>query len=768
MNITSIHRLKKQTIYLIFFYIFLLCLSPFPSVVEGHRVVLGICQSLSLGHMIYLTINLRKIVQKKFSPFLLFFALSFLATLIHVIFDTFYPVNITGTDHLHLTIDSFNAFLPHNIFRYLEGILLFIAFVLMLAINSSKKVRQDLIFTVTLILSITLTLSIEIIDIILEKEYGKNFQAFHLSLLFQAIYVSIVVFFVYKSLLKRVLVSGRIFLSYLFCCIALVAWASLVATTLLLDSFWIETPTLDNFHFLCSAFLVYVVILHVSKEESIEFLENSHFNRSGIYSFIGSFLLNRVLELLVQTHSVYYYISCIVTLIALGQRLLFIKDLDEHSHSQLQKIAHFDELTNLQNQKKFFIDMQSHINQSIPFTVILVNINRFKQINNLFTYAIGNNILIQFVNRIKETTEKIDSTMYRYSGDEFIIITHPKYKEEIIDLCKQIFSSLLVPFFIGNEWIKVSSNFGITSYPDDASTVNGLLKNLNAALKEAKALPLQSYKFYSLEMAADIEGKLTIEKDLHMSLENHEFELFYQPQYSISRELVGFEALIRWNHPTKGLVSPLEFIPIAEETGLIVLLGEWILSTACEQLAQWIEFYHSPLKISINISVRQLQQANFVKRVEEIIQKFQVPADLIVLEITETYPFYTEPDIVERIEKLQRIGCKISIDDFGTGFCSLTSLTKVPIDQIKIAREYIQTIGTNSKEEMLLGHLFSMLDTLSFEIVAEGVETAEQLREIEKTKCNCIQGFYFSKPLNQVSATSVFRESVATGKIRTF
>ncbi len=767
MHTPEINHIKKQIIYLIIFYIFLLSLSNVQWFIRGHHVVLGICQILSISYMVYLIMQLRKIARKKFSLFLLTLAISFIATLIHAAFDIVYPVNITDSDNFYLTISGFENFLPHSLFRYLEGITLFAAFLLMQSIHASKQAKKDIISTGIIALSTVFTLAIGVIELILEKEYGESFQGFHLSLLFQVVYISSISFFIYTPLLRRVLVSGSVFKFYLFNSLSLVVWAIIVTATLLFRSFWIEIPILDNTHFLLLTFLLYGVTLHVTRREQVEFLEHPHLTRTFIYYFVIVLLLSRLLEVFTTTISIYYYIFSIITILALGQRLLYIKRLDEHANHQLGRIAHIDDLTNLENQKKLFSDTQSFINQKIPFTILLVNISRFKQINNLLTYEVGNLLLCEFVETLKQATKKIASTsnIYRHNGDEFMIVIHSQHPEEIKQLCKHIFSNLIVPFEIKNERIKISANIGITSYPNDAHTINDLLRNLNAALKEAKLLPLQQYQFYSKEMAADMEGKLAIEKDLQVSLENGEFELFYQPQYSLDRELVGFEALIRWNHPTKGRVSPLDFIPIAEETGLIVPLGDFVLTEACKQLAEWMHVYDTPIKMSVNVSIRQLQQANFAERVKKIIQSFHIPTHLITLEITETYPFYTEPNLVEQIADLRKIGCKISIDDFGTGFCSLTSLTKVPIDQIKIAREYINTIGTNSKEEQLLEHIFHILDALSFEVVAEGVETVEQLNELRNTKCDYIQGFYFSKPLDSIEATNVFAYSVTTGKI---
>ncbi len=764
---TNIHHIKKQTLYLILFLTIFTVISFTNTVPKEYSKFLSVGYVLSISYMIYLVMSLRKIAKKKFSSFLLFLALSFSVMLTYLIFTMFYPINLLNDPLFRLTSTNTEGFLPHSLFRYLEALLLFFAFILMLTMNASKQAKKDLIFTGIIILSTLFTLTITIINVILERFYGEHFKMFHLAALFNIVYASIAVLFMYTSLMKRVLVYGRLFVLYFVCCMSFVICNGILLLQTTVDFFWMDIHLIDSIRLLFRAILLYGITIHVSKNETIKFLENPHLDRMFIFYFVSITLLNLAIEMTVKTSSVYYYVCTAITITALGARLLFIKHLDEHANEQLRRLAHLDDLTNLENQKKLFIDIQSFITNQAPFIIILVNISRFKQINNLLTYEVGNTILNAFVERLKHAITKISpiSTIYRYGGDEFIIVTHSEHTDDVTNLCNHIFNNLAEPFEIKNERIKILANIGITTYPDDASTMDELLKNLNSALKEAKLLPIHGYKFYSKEMAVDMREKLEIEKDLYAGLEHGEFELFYQPQYSLNRELVGFEALIRWNHPTKGFISPMNFIPIAEETGLIVPLGEWILSEACQQLTQWIDLYDVPLKMSINISARQLQQANFVSRVEEIIQNFHLPTSLIMLEITETYPFYTEPELVERIAHLRAIGCKISIDDFGTGFCSLTSLTIVPIDQIKIAREYIQTIGTNSKEEMLLKHLFTILDSMSFNIIAEGVETAEQLDELKNTQCNYIQGFYFSKPLNLIDATNIFKESVENGKI---
>ncbi len=765
MNDTTIYHIKKQTIYLILFLLFFTTLSLTSYFNKEYSHILGVCHLISIGYLIYLVLSLRKVVKEKFSLFLLFLTISCSITFIYLIFNLFYPINPLNEPDFRLTSDTIEGFIPHSIFRYSEGTMLFISFVTMLVMNASASARKDFIFTGIIILSTIFSLAITVVNLILESSYSEHFRLFHLSLLFNVVYVSIVSLFIYPDLMKRVLVWGQIFRMYFVCCLAFVLCNGTLVFLMAFDFFQIDIQIIDSIRFLFLAFLLYGIILHVSKNTSIQPLENPHLNRTFISYFVIIIALSTVIEIFTETIPIYFYISNAITIIALGVRLLFIKRLDEHANEQLKRIAHIDELTNLENQKKLFSDIQSFIIKQLPFTVILVNISRFKQINNLLTYEVGNTILITFVERLRTAIKGIAPTsrIYRHSGDEFMIVTHLENKNDLTALCKHIFDSLIEPFQVKNERIKVFPIIGITTYPDDASTMDGLLKNLNTALKEAKLLPIQKYIFYSKEMGIDLEEKLEIEKDLYSGLENGEFELFYQPQYSPHHEFAGFEALLRWNHPTKGCIPPMKFIPVAEETGFIVLLGEWILSEACRQLVQWSDLYDALAKISVNVSVRQLQQADFVSRVNEIIQKFNIPAHQIMLEITETYPFYKDPDLVERISELRKIGCKISIDDFGTGFCSLTSLTIVEIDQIKIAREYIQTIGTNSKEEILLKHLFIMLDSLSFSIVAEGVETIEQLHELQATKCDYIQGFYFSKPLNQVEATKVFQESVMTG-----
>ncbi len=318
------------------------------------------------------------------------------------------------------------------------------------------------------------------------------------------------------------------------------------------------------------------------------------------------------------------------------------------------------------------------------------------------------------------------------------------------------------PFTISDESIKIHLRISSATFPHDSSTTDSLIKNTLLASKEIKKHPSKKSMMYSLDMETSLEERLILEKDLQIAIRTKELELHYQPQYSVDKKLVGFEALVRWKHPIKGTVFPNDFIPLAEETGLIVPLGKFVLSEACQQLKRWMTSYEIPLQMSVNVSGRQLQQANFAEEAKAIIDMWDVSPSLIMLEITETCPFYTDENIVALLNELKDIGFKIAIDDFGTGFCSLTSLTKIPIHQIKIAREYVNTIGTNDPDEILLKHAIRISQELQFETIAEGVETEFQLNELIKLDCDLIQGYLFSRPLTQIDATNLIKQDIGS------
>lgn len=432
----------------------------------------------------------------------------------------------------------------------------------------------------------------------------------------------------------------------------------------------------------------------------------------------------------------------------------------EEKNESLKLMAHFDQLTRLPNRQKLFLDTRRLINKKTSFSLLLVDIERFRDINSFFTNKIGDLLLIDFVKRYKTliTSLPIDiKDIYRLNGDEFYILIGYTKRKELENLCREMIFNSEKPFEIENESIKIGIRIACSTFGTDDYSVDALLNNCKRALSILKRQSIEKTIFYSQEMEATFQAQYKLEKDLKVAFDRNELELHYQPQYSIEKKLVGFEALVRWNHPLIGRISPLDFIPLAEETGLIVPLGEWVLKESCNQLKEWLTLINLSLQMSVNVSVRQLQQADFCERVKTIVQNCQISPGLVMLEVTETYPFYADENIVNWLKKLrEEMGFKISIDDFGTGYCSLTSLTKLPIDQIKISREYVNSIGTNTPDEILLNNTIRLSRELQLEIIAEGVETEKQLEKLITLQCHLIQGYYFSPPLEREKAQELF------------
>lgn len=424
----------------------------------------------------------------------------------------------------------------------------------------------------------------------------------------------------------------------------------------------------------------------------------------------------------------------------------------ERSLIDLQHISTHDALTNLPNRELLIDRTQQAINKAIhlnkSIALFQINLDRFKNINEHHGFAVGDNLLRQTAKRLSSLTLECESTVARLSGDVFVfLLNNLEKKEHTIFLAEKILNLFKEPFIVENKELNITITMGIVIYPKDGSDVNTLLNNMNAALLRAKKGGPYTFQFYTSEMNVISSAHLELENDLRKALTNEEFILHYQPEFDlVTGAFAGVEALIRWQHPTKGLIAPGNFIPIAEETGLIVPIGEWVIKEACRQNKEWQTKGIPPLRVGVNMAHLQLEQADLIPKLKLILQETGLSSKFLELELTENIIINNE-EIIEKIHALKKLGLGISLDDFGTGYSSFSYLKKLPLDRIKIDRVYIQNIHLNPNDEAIIRAIVAMAISLNLQVIAEGVETQEQAQFLKKLYCHEGQGFYFCRPL---------------------
>jgi EAL domain-containing protein (putative c-di-GMP-specific phosphodiesterase class I) len=309
--------------------------------------------------------------------------------------------------------------------------------------------------------------------------------------------------------------------------------------------------------------------------------------------------------------------------------------------------------------------------------------------------------------------------------------------------------SLTKPFIIDNHEIFITASGGISLFPDDGSDAETLLKNAGAALYRTKKQGGNSYQFYTADMNAEALKRMAFENNLRRALERNEFKVFYQPKINIvNGQIVGMEALVRWQHPEFGIVSPAEFIPLAEETGLIVPIGEWVLRTACLQSKAWQDEGFSQLQVSVNLSPRQFSQTNLLEVITGIINETGIDPNCLECEITESLIMQNTEEAIRILSELKKLGVKISIDDFGTGYSSLGYLKRLPLDVLKIDKSFVQDVTSAAEDAAIVMTIISLAHNLNLKVIAEGVEIEEQLKFLQLLKCDEWQGFLYSKPVS--------------------
>lgn len=425
---------------------------------------------------------------------------------------------------------------------------------------------------------------------------------------------------------------------------------------------------------------------------------------------------------------------------------------------QIQHMAQHDSLTGLPNR----LLLNDRVNQSLALSlrhlhngaILFIDLDFFKNINDSMGHMTGDKLLVEVAKRLEANVRSGD-TVARLGGDEFIIqlselSDDPQDAEsDAIFVAKKLLKALMEGFRINSHSLHVTASIGIVIYPRDADSHELIMQRADTAMYHAKAKGRNGYAIFKSDMEAIIMRRQTLENDMHKAIFNNEFYLLYQPQVSADDgKLLGVEALIRWNHPVEGIISPLEFIPIAEDNGTIVNIGNWVLEQACQQIKTWINEYGNSPVISVNLSAIQLSQSDLVGVISALIAQEGIPAELLELEVTETLILYEEKRSIELLKSLKKLGVRISIDDFGTGYSSLNHLKKLPLDKLKIDRTFVSDIPGDPDSETIIKTIIKMSKELGLEVTAEGIETREQLEFLKSELCPQFQGYYFDRPIS--------------------
>lgn len=426
--------------------------------------------------------------------------------------------------------------------------------------------------------------------------------------------------------------------------------------------------------------------------------------------------------------------------------LLIVRDITERKKSEqlIEFMAYHDSLTKLSNRESFQMKVKEHLKREENGAMLFIDLDRFKMINDTLGHRTGDLLLIEVSRRLKVYEEGLLS---RQGGDEFTIYFPNFCKKQAKEKTEEILESLSKPYIIEGQELFITPSVGISIFPTDSRDYDMLIQQADVALYESKAVGGNTYTFYSAASKEVNEKKMTISNDLRKALLKEEFYLCYQPIFDTrTREIVGAEALLRWNHPVRGFIAPDEFIPIAEETGLIIPIGEWVIRTACQQMKLWYEEGFS-FQISVNLSLRQFIQHNLVEMIEKTLKQVNLPPHLLNLEVTESVPLLDVEASIKKLNDLKTLGITISLDDFGTGYSSLNHIRLLPFDYLKIDRSFVQNIETDNVSSSIVQSVISLAHIMGKRVVAEGVETEQQLSLLHGTMCDEAQGYYLSKPV---------------------
>jgi diguanylate cyclase (GGDEF)-like protein/PAS domain S-box-containing protein len=430
------------------------------------------------------------------------------------------------------------------------------------------------------------------------------------------------------------------------------------------------------------------------------------------------------------------------------------RDISERLQAQqrLKHMASYDSLTGLPNRTLFYqmLDETIELAKAKQWRIVMlfIALDRFKTVNDSLGPTLGDELLRQFSNRLVQCT-RIRDTVGRLGGDEFaLILTMTRDQQDAVQVANEVREALRPPFDLDGHEATLTASIGIAMYPDDASDAGTLVKYADTAMGRAKDAGRDGYRFFTAGMNVQVLARLDLETALRRALENEEFVLYYQPKVMLDTgRISGVEALIRWERPGYGLVFPAEFVPVMEETGLIVRVGEWIIERACRQIGQWMDDGTGEVKVAVNVSSRQFVEGDLEGSIRRALLRHRVDPRLLELELTESALMSNADHTIEVLGSLKALGIRIAIDDFGTGYSSLAYLKRFPIDKLKIDIAFVRDITTNPDDAAIALAIISMAHSMHMQVIAEGVETRAQIAFLRRQRCDQIQGFYFSRAL---------------------
>lgn len=436
---------------------------------------------------------------------------------------------------------------------------------------------------------------------------------------------------------------------------------------------------------------------------------------------------------------------------------------------QLMHQATHDALTDLPNR----ILLEERIRQMIysskvgkkQAAILFLDLDRFKIVNDSLGHKMGDEVIKRIGERLRILLRATD-TVARVGGDEYIIMLSTfENVAEVELIVNKVLEEIRIPIDIAGHKLNFSTSIGISLYPNDGDDAQALIRNADTAMYHAKDAGRDGYQFYNHQMNKKLSKILMLENSLHKALDGNEFELHYQPVIDLkTQQVVSVEALIRWNHPELGMVSPTDFIFIAEETGLIVPIGEWVLETACAHWLQWMNLGLPNFTVSVNVSARQMKNNKIVNSVERVLQKLNFPPESLVLELTENILMDSAEETVKMLDYIKSLGVSLAIDDFGTGYSSLSYLKRFPIDKVKIDRAFVRDIASDLDNQTIVIAIIAMVKSLGLKVLAEGAETLDEMNFLITQQCDELQGYYFSKPLSYDLCTRLLHENFKISK----
>lgn len=455
-----------------------------------------------------------------------------------------------------------------------------------------------------------------------------------------------------------------------------------------------------------------------------------HYNGIELYTTLAPIIENgTIIEIIGNTND--------ITLLELAQK-------------EIHHLAYHDDLTDLPNRRMLTKDIQEKLTNisNKKFAVLFIDIDRFKQINDTLGFHRGDKLILELSKRLKQFIKGL-GTVYRSGGDEYVIILEKYENDTSLSLqAQEVLKIVEEPILIDEQELLITCSVGVTTFPSDEDSVEKILNRVETALKHCKLHGRQGFIFYNEEMAQNTKERLKLEINLRKAIKKDELTIHFQPKYNLkSNQMEGMEALVRWNSPVYGFVSPNDFIQIAEDTGLIVQLGEWVLYQACKQNKEWINKGYPPMRVAVNVSSIELLRANFVDRVKRILNEIKLDPKYLELEITENSVMRNLEKGIRILEELKSLGIFIAIDDFGTGYSSFGYLKQLPINVLKIDRCFIQEIDKSEIDANIVKSMIQLGHTFHLKVIAEGVETERAVEILSDLNCDIVQGYYFSKPI---------------------